>query len=425
MPKRINDHRTLIKNILLLVTGTGLAQLIPLLVSPILTRLYSPEDFGVLATFMGIVSVVSVIAAGRYELGMILPKRDSDVFNLLALSIIIALSVFLFSMIVALSYLKATDGELIYYFIPLAILFISLNTIQDKYNNKYKKYKVMSAQRIVKSIVEAMVSVSFVLVLDMETGMIFGVLGGYAISSLFMLYKNFNDYKLSAKYCKKKRMFFVAKKYIQFPKYSMPHALLNTLSSNLPIFLIPFFYGSSVLGFYAFGLKIVQAPLGLISNAVFNVLGQNMASVYADNGDLSNLVMAMFKKLFLLSTLLFPVIFFIDDAFSLIFGTEWRIAGDYIQLLSPWLFFIFLSAPFSTLPLIFNKQRKAYFIEIFSFLSKVISLLVCGYFFTIETTLLVLSTVSVLIISYSLFWYHQLINSKKVTTSTIKGMSEA
>lgn len=412
MIKSSHEDSILIKNILLLVTGTGLAQLIPLLVSPALTRLYSPEDFGVLATFMGVVSVVSVIAAGRYELGMILPKRDSNAFNLLALSVAILFCVFVLSIVIIFPYLTIQGGNKIYYLIPISIVLISLNTIQDKYNNRYKKYKLMSTQRVVKSIFEAFISITFILYLGLNTGLIWGVIAGYFFSSLFMLYVNRGEYKKKVVYLNVKRLSYVAKKYIQFPKYSMPHALLNTLSSNLPIFLIPLFYGSSVLGFYAFGLKIVQAPLGLVSNAVFNVLGQKMAATYANNGDLKSIVRPVLKKLILLSMLLLPAFFFIDDIFSIAFGPSWRVAGDYIQILSPWLFFIFISAPFATLPLIYNQQRKAYYIEIVGFISRVASLLVCGYFFNIKVTLFVLSTVSVLIIIYSLIWYGKLINSK-------------
>ncbi|SVD81723.1 uncharacterized protein METZ01_LOCUS434577, partial [marine metagenome] len=79
------------KNVLTLVTGTTIAQAIPIAISPILTRIYTPEDFGVLALFISITTILGTIANGRYELAIVLPKRDNNALELTALSIIITI----------------------------------------------------------------------------------------------------------------------------------------------------------------------------------------------------------------------------------------------------------------------------------------------------------------------------------------------
>ena len=81
------------RNVATLVTGTGLAQLIPLAVTPVLSRLYPPEQFGVLALFISVVSSLSVLATGRYEFAIMLPRKDVDATNIAALSITISLIV--------------------------------------------------------------------------------------------------------------------------------------------------------------------------------------------------------------------------------------------------------------------------------------------------------------------------------------------
>ena len=75
------------RNVLTLMTGTSIAQAIPIAISPILTRIYTPEDFGVFALYMAIATVVSVIATGRYETAIMLPKKDSEAINLFIVSI--------------------------------------------------------------------------------------------------------------------------------------------------------------------------------------------------------------------------------------------------------------------------------------------------------------------------------------------------
>jgi len=83
------------KNVLTLITGTAIAQVIPIAISPILTRIYTPEEFGIYAIFVSIILIFSVISNGRYELAVVLPEKDEDAINVFALGLIINVSLFL------------------------------------------------------------------------------------------------------------------------------------------------------------------------------------------------------------------------------------------------------------------------------------------------------------------------------------------
>ena len=82
MIKRFLPKSTYAKNVLTLMTGTGLAQAIPIAISPILTRIYTPEEFGVFALYMAIASILTVLVTGRYEMAILLPKKDPDLIFL-------------------------------------------------------------------------------------------------------------------------------------------------------------------------------------------------------------------------------------------------------------------------------------------------------------------------------------------------------
>ena len=82
MIKALKPKSEFARNILTLMTGTAIAQAIPIAISPILTRLYSPEDFGVFALYMGVVSIGGILATGRYEMSVMLPKKDSDAMKI-------------------------------------------------------------------------------------------------------------------------------------------------------------------------------------------------------------------------------------------------------------------------------------------------------------------------------------------------------
>ncbi len=413
MLNRLKPKSELTRNILTLMSGTTIAQAIPLLISPLLTRLYSPEDFGLFAIFVSIVSIMAVIVTGRYDLAIILPKLDSHGFQLLSLSLFIALSVSFVYLLGMSSLNFFYTFDVIYYLIPFVVLFIGFNNAFDRYNNKTKNYKVMSYQRVIKTTIESLVNIFFSLFFHLKTGLIWGFVLGYFVSSLSMVYINFKFFKIKKFYPSAEKMNILARRYINFPKYNMPHGLLNTISANTAIFLIPMFYGNATLGLYAFGLKIIQAPLGLLSSSIFNVLGQKMAEEYAKANEIRGIFLLSLKKLTFVALMMLPLFVFIKEIFSFVFGEEWRDAGLFIQILSPWILLIFISSPFATLPQIFNQQKKALIIEIISFILKSMVLVLGGLFLSIEGTLVGLMLISVLIISYNLIWYFGLVRYPK------------
>ena len=409
MINKLRQKSDFSRNVLTLMTGTTIAQAIPIAISPILTRIYTPEDFGLFALFVSIVSIMAVVSTGKYEMSLILPKKDTFAYQLLILSGIIVLvsSIsYLFSLLIANTFYSI---DAIYYLLPWTVVFIGLNNIFDKYNNRIKNYKLMSYQRLIKTTIESIVSITFMVLFHLKTGLIWGFVLGFLVSNITMLYLNIKSFQQKAFTVSKAKMKILANKYINFPKYNMPHAMLNTVSANAPIFLIPIFYGNATLGLYAFGLKIVQAPLGLLSTAIFNVLGQKMAEEYAKGNEILSIYKTMLKKLSLVAIAMIPFFIFADDIFAFMFGSAWIEAGEYIQILSPWILLIFIGAPLSTIVHIYNQQRKALIIEVISIVVKLLILVLFGSLSSVEITLITLSIFSSCVILYSLSWYFSLV----------------
>ncbi len=403
------------KNVLTLMTGTAIAQAIPIAISPILTRLYTPEDFGKLALFISIVSVMGVFATGKYELAIILPKKNSTAYQLVSLSFILSFLISVFYIVPLVGSSIVYSFDTIYYLLPIASFFIALNSIFDRYNNRVKNYKLMSYQRLIKTTIESITSIAFITLFSIQTGLVWGFIFGYFISSWTMLYINFTSFKEVKFNPSLSKMKVLSRRYINFPKYSMPHTFLNTLSENIPIFLIPLYYGSHTLGLYAFGLKIVKAPLELLLAAVFNVLGQKMAEEYAKGNEIKSLFISIVKKLITFAIFMIPLFIYIDDIFVFIFGQEWRVAGEYIQILSPCILVEFIVSPFATIPHIYNVQRKAFVLEIIYSLVRISPFLIgAGYFdFTIQQVLMVYMISATLLLFYGYNWYYNLVKGKR------------
>jgi O-antigen/teichoic acid export membrane protein len=146
------------RNVLTLMTGTTIAQAIPIAISPILTRIYSPEDFGIFALYMSIVSIIATMATGRYELAIMLPKKDEDTLNIMALSIIIVFFVsFLTFLIVFFFNAQITDflgnTAISYwlYLVPISVLLTGVYQSLNYWFNRKKVYKTLAKNRIIQS----------------------------------------------------------------------------------------------------------------------------------------------------------------------------------------------------------------------------------------------------------------------------------
>ncbi|GLS89623.1 O-antigen translocase [Psychromonas marina] len=404
---KLNDV-PILKSIILLVSGTGLAQLIPFVVSPILSRLYSPEDFGVFATFVSVAALFSVISSGRYELAIVLPRQALHAKQVVFLSIITLFSsVFLIS--VGLYFLNQfVELASIFFSLPVAVFAIGLINIIDKYNNRNGNYKLMISQRVAKAGIESALAICIAIIFDFNNGLIYSFTFSLFLVSVLLAYyirKDFLKEKAHPLKC-----FAVAKKYSDFPYYSLPHGLLNTLSSNLPVYLIPIYYGSPVLGVYAFGLRMVQAPLGLFSASIYNVLNKSFADNYSQKKSLKKIFNKSLKTLIVCCIITTPIWLYIDVIFSIVFGLAWLEAGLYIQHLIPWILMMFISSPYSSIPQVFGKQKFALYIEVISFILKLAALVYFGNGYSIYTTLNMLATIGALTNLFSLVWYYLLVS---------------
>ena len=141
------------------MTGSTIANAIPVAISPILTRIYSPEDFGLLALFVAITTIFGTIVNGRYELAIMLPKKDEDAINIVALGFVIMslITLILFMIVIIFNekivhLLNNKDIGTWLYIVPLSIFFIGLFNLLNYFNNRKKYYKDIARANIIKSI---------------------------------------------------------------------------------------------------------------------------------------------------------------------------------------------------------------------------------------------------------------------------------
>lgn len=401
-------------NVITLFTGTTIAQIIPIALSPILTRLYTPEEFGVFALYLSVVSLVAIVATGRYELAIVLPGNDEDSINILALSIMISFFVSFIALIIVSLYnyqiaLLLNNNKITFwlYLVPLSIFLSGLYQTFNYWYNRKKKYKLMAAGKIFLSSFTITATLGFGLGNFREAGLICGAIIGQLAIILFWAWNICKEHNPLMSNISKDRILLNARKYADFLKINSIHALTDVLQSSSVVFLISAFFGSVVLGLYSFAMKILFAPLNLISSSVSQVFYQKASKYHANNDDISFLMKKVILRLSFMSLPIFLCLFFFAPSiFSFIFGVHWREAGIYAQILSPWFFFKFINSSVSHIPIIINKQKEAFFISsIGNFLIIASVLYGCYISKDIKSALYLLSSVLSLFTLLQLIWF--------------------
>lgn len=396
-------------DVLTLVSGTTFAQILTILAAPILTRIFSPEDFGLQALFLSIAGIISVIACLRYELSIMLPESDDEAANLLALSLLITLIMSVFTVSVIWfgrqpiqNILKApqlgTSLWLVPFFVFVNGVFLALNY----WNSRTKNFRRLSLARITSSIASTgtQFGAGFAGYATGES-LIGANLVGQSVSTFILCGQIWKDDKsLFIKRIGWKKMTSGLKRYKKFPLVDSWSALLNTVSWQLPTFLLAYFFSQSVVGFYSLGFQLLQLPMSFIGSSISQVFFQR-ASEARFEGTLAPMVENVFRLLVVVG--MFPILTLTivgSDVFSVIFGNTWAEAGVYAQILGIWVFIWFISSPLSTLWIVLEKQEFGFRITFVNLITRFLSLLIGGLLGNVYLALFLFAFSGVLVYGY-------------------------
>ena len=384
------NNKGFFANVFTLLTGTIIAQAIPIVVSPILTRIYSPDDFGIFALYTSIISVIAVMANARYELAIMLPKKEEEAVNILALSIIVAAAISLLLFIIILLFhdniallLGNTKISNWLYFIPLSILLTGIYQPFNYWSNRKKQYKRLASNRMYQSTTTAGANLALGPIKDGAFGLIIGGIVSQLIATNRLIIKSIKEDNISIKDISFNDILKMMRRYDQLPKYSIGSGLLNSASVQLPIFILSSFFSGTVVGFYSLSHRVLNMPMSILGSAVAQVFFQTSAQLSnSDINRLKTVTYNTYKKILYIGVIPLSIVFaFGDYIFAFIFGSEWNIAGQYARLLSPWLLLVFVSSPLSNLFTVLEKQREGFLFNLFLFISRILSLLVGAVIF--------------------------------------------
>lgn len=359
------------RNVLTLMTGTTIAQALPIAISPILTRMYNPEDFGVWALYISIITILASAITGKYELAILIPKSRQKARDIVALSLFLSFicSLIIFFIIISfiddlLLLLNTPDIKIWLYFVPFNIFFIASATTLYYYNNRIEKYKILSNNQIIQSSSQGFFNLSIGYFNKVSGGLVFGTFFANLIAFIYLFFKtktSFRTYVL-----KKDNIIKVSKEYNKFPKYNLSSNFLENISSQIPIFLLGAFFNSTIVGFYSLSQRVISIPIGIFGRSVGDVFRQEAIKQLNEKGNCRRIFLLTFKKLLLISLLPFLLFYFIaPELFNIVFGSNWIIAGEYAKILTPLFFLQFISSPLSNMFMIAQKQEYDLILQVY------------------------------------------------------------
>lgn len=407
-------------NLSVVMTGTVIAQLFGLALMPLVSRLFSPADFGIFGTFYSLVGVWGAFITFSFNQTIILPKLKKEAWDLFIVACLSVAFVAISTAIVMVLFpsgaahlLKAPNR----WFLPLflvAIVALGLTLCLEAWCTRASAFKSLAISQVVRMVTAVGLWIALGWGNLGAIGLVFGLVCGDIVAGLNLgrvIKKDLNEEWNFPDWSRVKQL---VGEYRDFLFYASPQGLISALSQGLPVLLLGHFFGIGVAGAYAFSVKILQTPMTYISAPLWRVVLQRSSEIHHQDEDLFPFYIK--GTLVLLAVILLPtVIFFIwaPQIFSWLFGVEWREAGVYARWLVLWLSIVFIYAPASSCATILRQQRGLFIYQSIILVSRAAVLVLGGIYLTPLATIIIFSVLGFVLSASFVLWVGMFLYKKR------------
>jgi len=383
-----------------LMTGSVISQVIPILAAPILSRIYLPSDYGELGLYMSVTGLVSIFATLQYASAILIAQDEDEVYALIkwCLYILSGISCLTLIFIVIAHnfigiWLKSDSLPVVLWMAPLSILMTGLSGIFSTYAIRQQYFSLVSANRVMGTIIATLCSLSIGYFLRNPIGLFVGLWVGQIVNGLLLMSLTLQRSSTTWARLFKTENKNVLKRYINFPKFSLPSDFINGFTNQIPLFMLNTYGSVATVGSYSMGNRILGLPIGFISQSFGEVFRQRAAHDYRETGSCKAIFVKTFKTLALLSIVPFAIlIIWGPDIFAFVLGEKWREAGHYSQIMGIMFFFRFTVSPLTYMFYIAGRQKEDFYLHLLFLLIAYLSFSVgYRYFGTTEAALFIFS----------------------------------
>ncbi len=414
---------TFIRNILILSSGTALAQVIIFLSSLVLTRVYNVEDFGYFQYYQTALLFLLIVSCLRYDFAIMAAENEKETLELGFLSLTVIIIFFLLlSLGLYIFKNSLIDTQLVplgmvnyLWIFPIAFFLGAVYQVLNYMLVRFSNFQLISITKISQSVGLSSAQMSIGIALKGPIGLFIGDVIGRIFGIFTILKWLLKRHSALIKELRISQLKRVALKFKYYPIYSMPGTIFNSLGSYLPTFFLAYYYDYTVLGYYSLADKVFLIP--------FVLIGQSMGQIYTNkirelNENDRSGINRLFKNIISKTGMLIigPLIIFAiyaPDFFSFVFGENWRLAGTYASLLVFMQFFGFLAGVTSFTLFILGKQKIQFFWELSRVLA-VLGLFIFSRYKGLTPIAIILSYSIIMGVFYIIQLYLIYITTKKI-----------
>jgi O-antigen/teichoic acid export membrane protein len=351
-------RRGLLRATLTLLAGGALAQALPLLLGPWLTRLYTPAEFGVYHLFAAVAAMLAAVACGRYEFALPLAtdEAEADALHSLALWLLIAST--------GISALTGAVWAWTVHawwplWLPLAVAALGAVSLATLAATRAQRFRTLAAARVVQhgggALAQGLAGVAQVGVVGLIAAPLLAVIAAVALLRL----------RLAGWWrVPRERLAVAARRHRDFPLLNTPHAFAGTLLETLALALVASSQGVAAAGFWGLVMRYLKAPATLVGSAVSQALYPRLAAQGLASGrrDVRRVMAALAALAAPLVLLLWA---FAPWAFEWAFGLAWRDAGELARALALYIGLHFIASPLAVVTMAWNAQAWALKLALF------------------------------------------------------------
>lgn len=387
-----------LKNSFTLSGGVAIAQVLPLLFYPVLGRIFTPAQFGLLAVITSIVSVLAVVGSGKYESGILVAKDKMEAAHLAALSVAVGFVIMaviwpilqiLFADNLA-QWMNEPDLARWLYVCPISAFCIIVFNVYNEWCVREKYFKALSINKMVNAGAITLGKVFLGFVHLVSQGLVIGDMIGRIVSALGCAIRALLTDGATFRQVRLSGLLQSAVKYKEFPLYTMPGRLLNTLGQSMPVLLLTAFFNADQAGYFSMATMVFVLPITVIGNTLGDVYRQRANEEFQQTGQ----CLKSFDKILKLTVLmgfgaLVVLVWFLPWLMKVILGSEWYIAGQYAQILAPMMVLSFIANPLSGLFIVADKLKHFFVWQVLYVIASIVPIWLGNAFFgTIEATLI-------------------------------------
>lgn len=330
------------QTVLKLTLGSGIAGLLPIALSPILTRFYGPDDFGTFAIYLSIINIANAFVGLRYEMAIILPKEDDKALRLATLSILFSLVIG--SLLLGISLLlKDTINHFLktsgWIWIPLVIINLILSNfyqITFFWCSRHKLFSQVSINRILQNGLIGLFQLLLALLfIKTYFGLLLGRTFGVLLSAMILGRILWKEIKASKADLTWQNLRVTAIEYSHFPKHMMLTQGISVFYAQIPIWFITYQFSKAAAGNFSLAYMIVTIPTAMVVTSFGDTFRKFATDLYHQQGRFDALFINTVKKTAILSIIPFLAFFLSSEyLFDIIYGSKWILAGKMAGILS-------------------------------------------------------------------------------------------